>query len=235
MSSFKRTSRALRASKIALFVLWAAFAALAYNIYSELQELSLIGHLEELEETLPPGDDYDDETYARIEANEDRQTYAMIGHLTALSLSMVFLLLWVSRTNRACRELGATELRFTPGWAWGYWLIPILNLFRPFQIITELWETTDPDGKSNSLLGWWWAAWIVSGFASRFVGNVGPDATLAEYRHADHMLLGSHGLDIIGLALTIVVVSKLTAKLRAFHDRVALATVRVVSEEAGEG
>ena len=31
------------------------------------------------------------------------------------------------------------------GWAIGPWFVPILNLFRPWQIAVETWEGSDPD------------------------------------------------------------------------------------------
>lgn len=227
MSSYPGTRRAARASKIALFVLWAAFAAIAYNVYTEVAELALIDDLEQIEAR---GDEYySDATLARIDANEERQRRGMIAYGAAIVFGTIGLLFWVSRTNKACHELGA-PMRFTPGWAWGYWLVPFLNLVRPFQVVQELWVTTDPDRRSSPLIGWWWAAWLATGFVSRFADNgMSAEAGLDEFRRADHILLFSHALDIVGFALTIVLVTRLTARLAAFRDRVALAEARVVS------
>ena len=230
MSSKLSTGRALRAGKVALFILWASFAAVAYNIYSEVQELALIDDLEQLDAA--GVEYYDEETSARVDANDERQRHAMFGYLAAVVLSTIVLLIWTSRTNRACRDLGARGMEFTPGWAWGFWLIPILNLVKPFQIVRELWTTTDPDGRASPLVGCWWIAWLGSGFVARFAARDLPaDATLEDFRHADHANLLSHGVDIIAFALTIVVVTKLTARLKAYHDRVEPAAARVVHED----
>ena len=219
----RAAARARRSAKIALFFLWASFAAVAYNIYSEVAELALIDHLEAI------GDEYTDDTLARIDANEERQRNARVGYVIALGLSTIALLVWVSRTNRACRELGATDMEFTPGWAWGVWLIPIINLFRPYQVVRELWRTTDIDRRESGLVLGWWLVWIGSGFVSRFGGEVtDPNASLDEFRRVDYYWLFSHAVDIVAYALAIVVVSKLARKLDGFAERQTAAKARVV-------
>ena len=73
--------------------------------------------------------------------------------------------------------------RFSPGWAVGWWFIPFMNCFRPYQVMNEIWKSSHPNNKytpglpsagtykidiGSNLIGWWWALWIVSenvGFA----------------------------------------------------------------------
>lgn len=86
-------------------------------------------------------------------------------------VATVFWFMWVYRTYRNLPALGAEGLRFSPGWAVGYAFIPVLNLFRPFQVMRETWRASDAryDGGTNwmglaapALLGWWWAMHLVS-------------------------------------------------------------------------
>src|SRR5438093_12382214 len=53
-------------------------------------------------------------------------------------------LTWLQRAYRNLPALHATELRYTPGWAVGSWFIPLVNLFAPHQVVSELWKASDP-------------------------------------------------------------------------------------------
>ena len=84
---------------------------------------------------------------------------------------VVFWMMWVHRTYRNLQPLGALGLAYSPGWAVGYYFIPILNLFRPYQVMAETWRASDPRHGGGedwrrmavpSLIGWWWAAHIIS-------------------------------------------------------------------------
>jgi hypothetical protein len=63
-----------------------------------------------------------------------------------------------------------TECKYTDGWAAGAWFVPILNLFRPYQIMKELYVKTIDYLKqkgvsfklSTSSLPLWWILWLVS-------------------------------------------------------------------------
>lgn len=57
---------------------------------------------------------------------------------------IVIFLIWVHMANINAWALGARGMRFTPGWAVGYFLIPILNLVRPVQVMNEIWQASDP-------------------------------------------------------------------------------------------
>ena len=57
--------------------------------------------------------------------------------------------------------------RVSPGWAVGWFFIPIANLFKPFQAMRQTWNSTfsptkDINSPVESALGWWWGAWIIS-------------------------------------------------------------------------
>lgn len=56
-------------------------------------------------------------------------------------------LIWQHRAQKNLEGLGATWLRFTPGWAVGWWFVPFANLVKPFQTMRELWKASgDPYG-----------------------------------------------------------------------------------------
>jgi hypothetical protein len=52
--------------------------------------------------------------------------------------------MWLHRAAANLPALGGSELRFTPGWAVGWWFVPLANLVLPVLIMTEIWRASDP-------------------------------------------------------------------------------------------
>lgn len=73
--------------------------------------------------------------------------------------------LWLYRirTNVEVMHPGAMHAR-KKGWVWGGWVVPVVNLWFPFQIVRDLLK---PFRAPGSLLGWWWAFWLLSSFTSQ--------------------------------------------------------------------
>ena len=82
----------------------------------------------------------------------------------------VLFCLWVYRANWNARALGADHMQFTPGWCIGWFFIPFMNLFKPFQAVREIYKASDPrsdgtmwrDVPTSALLGLWWFFWILT-------------------------------------------------------------------------
>jgi LSD1 subclass zinc finger protein len=78
---------------------------------------------------------------ADIDSNDLRQSaFAVVNFLTYLATVIVFVI-WFYRAHANLKSLDARHLRYTSGWAVGYWFIPIMNLFRPVQVAQEIWRT----------------------------------------------------------------------------------------------
>ena len=79
----------------------------------------------------------------------------------------ILVLQWIHRANYNARALGATRMEFTPGWAVGWYFIPIANFWKPYQAMKEIcraslrpsrwWEE-----KAPSLLPLWWGLWLLT-------------------------------------------------------------------------
>ena len=85
--------------------------------------------------------------------------------------TVVLFLMWMHRAATNLPALGSDGQRFSPGWAVGWWFIPIMWFFRPYQVVAEIWRGSNPEltlgrewkrGPVSPLLGWWWALWLVS-------------------------------------------------------------------------
>lgn len=94
-------------------------------------------------------------------------------------------------------------------------IVPILNLFRPYQIATEIWRKSSPTngefGHSPLLIAWW-ALWVVGRGCPFFL-------TTLVLHDANHGISGmTMGVGLAELALTgtaIAVVRTLDARIRA--------------------
>ena len=51
-------------------------------------------------------------------------------------------LLWIYRSNKNLRALSGESMTFTPGWSVGWYFIPIVCLWKPYQVMKEIWNVS---------------------------------------------------------------------------------------------
>lgn len=140
-------------------------------------------------------------------------------------ITAIFFLIWVYRTYNNLSALKARDLSFTPGWAVGWWFIPFANLVKPFQIVREIINESDPDldnetgflraaSETPIEVGFWWGTYLVGGFMYRisdaFYGK--GDQPASEY-YAVFFLAGSI-LYMAAAGLAIYLVREITRRQR---------------------
>lgn len=214
--------------------MWLVVVATAFDLYATVVEFDLLDRLEEAQ----AGEGVSQALIDEADASDSRRQQAAIANLAGLVVGGLILLAWVNRTNHACRELGATGMQFSPGWAVGYWFIPFVNLVRPYQVMQELWGQSDPDDASgfstSPWIGWWWGTWLVSGFIERIGRGVFSESSnsIEALRSADQLSSFASVVQLISIALTIVVVARITRRLALRRDRMAVPSARLVAESA---
>ncbi len=124
-------------------------------------------------------------------------------------------LIWTYRIVRNAHTLTYRPLQYSPGWAVGYYFVPILNLFRPFQALSEAHRVSKNPGDwaaapGSHLLGWWWAMYIISNIAGQISFRLSM-ANVPEERVGD-MILALNMYDTI-INLTVYPLNNLTALL----------------------
>jgi hypothetical protein len=155
-------------------------------------------------------------------ANDAGQQLLGILQIIVLVVTVVAFLRWLSRSYRNLPALGVTHPSFTPGWAIGAWFVPFMNLVRPYQIVKELWGTSEPT-HSAALLGWWWAAWLISGFIGQAVFRLSLRATQpSELLTLSYLTLISDAVSVVAAILAVKVVRGITR--RQEHMRRTMAT-----------
>ncbi len=102
--------------------------------------------------------------------NDLREFAISILHIIIYITSGVVFIMWF---RRAYFNLGLRmRVNHDDGWAAGGWFVPIISLYRPYQMIKEIDEGTSvliekrsahPEKENGGLIGIWWALWIISG------------------------------------------------------------------------
>ena len=176
---------------------------------------------------------------AEAEANDSRQQAVGMAQLSAFLLTGILFLMWIHRAHGNLPALGARGLKFSPGMAVGWFFVPILNLFQPYQAVREIWKASDPDADVDRLnvfarrsapgspiIGGWWVLWLVSTIGGRIVSSLAPRARTAdEFLAIGWLILVSDALNVIAALLAIAVVRTINARQEQKRARrAALAT-----------
>lgn len=126
---------------------------------------------------------------------------------------LVAFLMWVHRVNGNLRLFSGEQLRFTPGWAVGWYFVPVACLFKPFQSMKELWRVSHGKAPAEAgIVGAWWGFWIVSVLFSNVVWRITSAAQTAQEQSTAAVLVAASDAVDVGLnVLTLVVVTKIGA------------------------
>jgi hypothetical protein len=85
-----------------------------------------------------------------LATDHDRAAHAIVrervflAQATALTLTSIAFMTWLYRCRVNLRAFGTRRLRYSRNWAVFGFLIPVLNLIRPYQVAREVWQASDP-------------------------------------------------------------------------------------------
>jgi hypothetical protein len=141
------------------------------------------------------------------QANDTRQQIIGLVYLLIYVITVIVFAMWIFRANHNVRALGAQDMRITPGWAVGYFFVPIVNLWRPYQAMKDLWRASKSptawhDISPSSILGLWWTLWI----ASNVLGQASFRASMGVHDISSLQAATITGMisDVVDVALCIV-------------------------------
>lgn len=156
-----------------------------------------------------------------------RHTWAVRGLIAADRLAIIVLFcVLMPRATRNARVLGS-PMSMSPGWAVGYFFIPIMNLWKPYQAMKEIWQGSDPDPAVDALrvrvpalIPWWWGTYLGHWLGTGVIGNV--NAYLSGHGGYAIALRLSTGRSVVSIAaalLAIVVVRGVARRQDERHAR----------------
>ena len=127
--------------------------------------------------------------------------------------------------------LGIKTPKYTPPWACLWWIIPILSLYKPYDVMKELWtdshpETVETNGEKTSvapmsqIIGPWWIIFT----ASLVVGYIAGFSTETDNINTDTLMLQSsitllqNIAKLIALPMAIYLVKTITAHQEEINE-----------------
>jgi hypothetical protein len=132
-------------------------------------------------------------------------------------IAAIVFIRWLRAAYRNADVVAPGVRRYGHGWAIGAWFVPILNFWRPKQIVNDVWRAgaeNPNDDRPPILLLAWWLSWVASTFLSRAAGRTAVEQdTIDELRTADFLFIVSDGWDAIVAIMAIAVVRATTRRL----------------------
>jgi len=137
--------------------------------------------------------------------------------LLMLVVCLVIVGRWIYRASANAHAL-SDEMTISPGWAVGWYFVPVMNLFKPYQAMREIWLASHFRGNWHGeprpgVVGLWWGLWIVV----NIIDNV---STRLDHLDADRQLAsGAFVFDcvagLLNVALCLVLISLMRQVARA--------------------
>jgi hypothetical protein len=157
-------------------------------------------------------------THAEAVANDARHGMIGIFQFAAFLATAACWLVWLHRAYANLRLMGTERSDYTPGWAVGYWFIPILNLFRPYQITKEVWLRSAGRNAVESIKGlppaailsWWWGVYLISNLLGQALLRLSSRAdTIEKLQRVTSLGIALDAIGILSAGLALAVVRRI--------------------------
>lgn len=143
---------------LGLVAVLAAFVVLAeVGIWSTFLEIALLERVLDVGHVLT----------AELAADQDRR--ALVGgmQLLAFVVAAGLFLRWIHRINANAHALSAAGMRYGPRASVAWFLVPVVQFWKPLDVLRELFRASHPDHIEDwraapvpHLLSLWWTLWL---------------------------------------------------------------------------
>lgn len=162
--------------------------------------------------------------YTLEEANslDATQATTAIWYLIFYISASISFLFWIYRVYKNLTFLGNDNLRHSPGWAVGWFFIPIFSLWKPYQVMQEIWKGSSPNiqiknpeswrySKGSYLIPIWWIFHLLSAIVGTGMFRLGYsnqfyDETLEGLLTNAWATLALDVVDVLGATLLIFII-----------------------------
>ena len=146
--------------------------------------------------------------------------------LVALGAYAVCFWIWKYRAYKNLPSLKAAQIRSTPGGTFGWYFCPFLSLWKPCQLMHDIWHGSNADvnrERSIALVVFWWFAFLGTILVGH-ISNAIPEGTLSDLRLSTSVHTGFCILHAITAGLAICLISGIS---RGQHKRNAVLAAQV--------
>lgn len=188
---------------------------IGFDAVGILSEMSMTAYLTDIQRGA-----VEDETRAAI--IDMRQAVIGVIQILLLITCGITFLLWFHRAHKNLGSAGLSGLEYSPRWATGGFFVPILNWYRPFQVMREVWRGSAFLSRTSSASNWnvvrtsplvilWWGLFVFSGSlgSSSFRFSL-ADESLPELLSASYASIGAQIVDIPAAIVAILLVQRIT-------------------------
>ena len=201
-----------RRAKAVIIVFWIFVGSSIFILVSTYAELGLLNKI--------AADEYIED--GAILASEDRLGLASLVHLIVFIASIVVFIQWFRRAYGNLERSGVPYVAHRETMTIWAWIIPIVFLYRPLQMMNEIWKESQERIHTfdqlfvirniKPVVGVWWAIHILSHIIGQFefrqMMNEYPST--AELISAAQFSLVSSGVELFEALMVILIVSQIT-------------------------
>ena len=144
---------------------------------------------------------------------------ALVVLVWTVIVAIVFLI-WVYRAMAVARGL-LPSLTISPGWAVGWFFVPIASLWMPYGVMSEIVDGSGISApayaqQTRPLIGWWWACWIGRGVVGTLSGFMGvTENGIAILTNGQVVLLVVSSVIGIGAAVLLATIIRRVIRMQA--------------------
>ncbi len=168
----------------------------------------------------------DDVMQAAADMTDLHQGLAAILYITAFISSIIAYSRFQYRAMKNLHIIDAAGVTTSPGWSVGYFFVPIVNLWKPFGAVCQIWRGTfDPengDAPVPKIIGWWWVVWLISNFIDNASNRLSIKAGAFGDELTDiDLFMGTLMLDVVVIifsAASALLVINFMSKIRDGQD-----------------
>jgi hypothetical protein len=119
-----------------------------------------------------------------------------IAQIAVAMLLVAVFVPWLHQARANVRALGARRLRFGREWTYLSFAIPMLNAYRPYQVVSEVWRASDPASvdpigwqrlpTARLVLAWWigFVGWVACAALAGLLLRFAPGIEHVQLAHA---------------------------------------------------
>lgn len=154
----------------------------------------------------------------RIAELDDRVAVAVWASWGAFLLGGILGVVWFRRAYKNLKSMGRNS--YGQGWAIAGWIVPIMSLFRPYQMAKELVRES-PRVRGNEgtgLVGIWWLVYVAGTLGSQGISRLAQD-TLDDIILNDMLRVVLLGLSFVAGIAWIAIIRVVTRRQDAWFDQ----------------